>query len=219
DAIAQVEKIRKEAAARESSIRQAATKAATATLATKIAEAVAAEKQRALAERLGLEQNLAAMQRRLEAKPPHQVGEPAEQDLHLRLGQLFPADQMTVSRVAKGVRGPDLFVEILEGGDVIGRVAIECKQHTRWSRKFITKLKTDSEDADFAILSSSVMPATANGSRLHIDQGVIVAHPTLVPALVTILRKQIVESYRLKLTTEHRDEKGQQLLDYIGSSE
>ena len=126
---------------------------------------------------------------------------------------------MTVSRVAKGVRGPDLFVEILEGGDVIGRIAIECKQHTRWSRKFITKLKTDSEDADFAILSSSVMPATANGSRLHIDQGVIVAHPTLVPALVTILRKQIVESYRLKLTTEHRDEKGQQLLDYIGSSE
>ena len=171
DAIAQIEKVRKEAAAREALIRHEATKAATAALAPKIAEAVNAEKQRAFAEKLSLEQQLAAMQRRLEAKPPHQVGEPAEQDLHVRLGQLFPADQMNVSRVAKGVRGPDLFVEVLDGDDVIGRIAIECKQHARWSQKFITKLKTDSEDADFAILSSTVMPAAANGSRLHVDRG------------------------------------------------
>lgn len=47
----------------------------------------------------------------------------------------------------------------------------------------------------------------------------IIAHPTLVPALVTILRRQIVDSYRLKLTTDRGDEKGQRLLDFIGSPE
>src|SRR5438067_6717077 len=89
DAAVQVEQAKREVAARAASIRQEATKSATAALAPKIAEAVAAEKQRALGERLALEQQLAAMQRRLEAKPPHQVGEPAEQDLHLRIAQLL----------------------------------------------------------------------------------------------------------------------------------
>jgi hypothetical protein len=218
DATAQVERVRKEGAAREASIRQEATKAAAAALAPKIAEEVAAEKQRAFAERLALEQQLRVMQSRLEAKPPHQVGEPAEQDLHARLSQLFPPSQMKVHRVPKGARGPDLFLDVLEGDgrNPIGRIAVECKQHARWSNRFVTKLRTDSEGVDFAILSSTVMPAAAKGSRLHVE-GVIIAHPTLVPALVILLRKQIIEAHRLKLTTTARDQKAEKLLAYIVS--
>src|SRR5207248_8470509 len=93
DATAQVEKVRKEAAARAASIRQEATKAATATLALKITEAVNAEKAKAYAEKLALESQLEAMQKKLQAKPAHQIGEPAEVELHAALAAAFPADR------------------------------------------------------------------------------------------------------------------------------
>jgi len=48
---------------------------------------------------------------------------------------------------------------------------------------------------------------------------VIVADSTMIVALVNLLRRQIVEMHRLKLTIDSRDEKGQRLLDFIGSPE
>jgi Uncharacterized protein conserved in bacteria (DUF2130)/Rad50 zinc hook motif len=151
---AEAERARKQILEREAPIRRAAVKKASAELASKVAEAVAAERSKMLSEKVALEQKVSELQRRLRAEPAQMIGDPAEQDLHTRLAQSFPIDQLKVSRVGKGVRGPDLFLEILEGGACIGRIAVESKQTARWSSKFISKLKTDAEGAEFAVLSA-----------------------------------------------------------------
>jgi hypothetical protein len=146
------------------------------------------------------------------------IGEPAEQDIYTRLTEAFPADQVKVTRVAKGVQGPDLFVEITEAGTSVGRIAVECKQHTRWSNRFVSKLKSDAEGADYGILSTSVMPAAANGSRLIVQDGIIIVDPSLVPAVVSLLRRQIVEAQRLRLSAQARDAKAEALLSFMASA-
>ena len=45
----------------------------------------------------------------------------------------------------------------------------------------------------------------------------IVADPARVVVLAHLLRRQILENHRLKLSTEARDEKGERLLAYISS--
>lgn len=220
DATAQIEKTKREAATREAKIRQEAVEAATAALAPKIAEAVNAEKQRTFAEKLSLEQQLTDLQRRLQAKPAHQIGEPAEVELHAALAAAFPADRIT--RVGKGVRGADVVMEIIHGDEVVGKIVLDSKSHKRWSNAFIGKIRADQRMAGgaFAILSSSgAFPKEARATRLHIQDGVIVAAPTMIVAIVQLLRRQIVEMHRLKLTVASRDEKGQRLLDFIASPE
>ena len=218
DAAAQVEKTQRQALEREATIRREAIQAATAEVTSKVAEAVSAERSKMLVEKIALEQKLGELQRRVRAEPAHLIGEPAEQDLYSRLTEAFAPDQVKVTRVGKGVNGPDLFIDILEAGASIGRLAIECKQHTRWSNRFVTKLKSDSEGADFGVLSTSTMPAAAVGSRLHILDGMIIVDPSLVPALVSLLRRQIVEVHRQKLTGRARDQKGEALLTFVASA-
>ena len=205
-----------EFAARETAIRKNAAETAAASITAKIAEAVAMEKQRAYAEKLALEQQLADMQRRLQSKPAHQIGEPAEQELHAAIvAACCPEDR--VERVARGVKGADIVIEVVHQGADVGRIIVDSKAHSRWSRRFTTKLRADqlAADADFAILSSSIMPTVARGIRLHILDGIIVADPALVPALISLLRSQVVQNHVLRLGTADRDQKADRLYGFI----
>jgi hypothetical protein len=179
------------------------------------AGAVLAERAKYLGEKLKLEEQLQDMQRRLQAKTAHQLGEPAEVDLFEALETAFPNDR--ISRVVKGVKGPDVIVEVVHQGDVVGKIVLDSKNHARWSNKFTSKLRSDQlvEGADFAILSSSVFPA--GSQQLFLQDNVIVAAPQRVPVLVHLLRRQIVENFRLKLSAVARDEKADKLLTYITS--
>src|SRR5205814_4975220 len=105
------------------------------------------------------------------------------------------------------------------GGEVVGSVVLDSKSHKKWSNGFVSKLRSDERAAaaTFSILSSSIFPKEARSTRLHVQDGVIVADPTMVVAIVHLLRRHIVEMHRLKLTVSSRDEKGQRLLDFIGS--
>lgn len=176
------------------------------------ADAVAAERTKAFEEKARLQEQLGELQRKLASKTAHQIGEPAEVDLYQALVSAFPDDR--VSRVAKGVQGPDVVLEIANTGR---RVIIDSKAHAKWSSRFITKLRDDQvrEDADFAILSSSAFP---KGTRqLHLIEGVIVADPARVVAVITILRRHILQTHLLKLTLTNRQSKADRLLDYIVS--
>ena len=215
DARTEITKFREQAQRNQDAIRRQTTEAALATVAAKVTDAVNAEKLRHAGEKLALEGQLADMQRRLQAKTAHQLGEQPEVDLFEALETAFPDDG--VSRVLKGQKGPDVIVEVNHGGAVVGKIVLDSKNHARWSNKFTTKLRTDqlAEGADFAILSTSVFPASAR--ELHIQDGVIVASPQRVVVLVHLLRRQIVENYRLRLTAAARDEKAEKLLAYIVS--
>jgi hypothetical protein len=156
------------------------------------------------------------MQRRLQSKTAHQLGEPAEVDLSEALVAAFPDDR--ISRVVKGVRGPDVIVEVVDHGEVVGKIVLDSKNHARWSNRFTTKLRSDqlAEGADHAILSSSIMPAGAR--QLHVQDNVIVADPARVVVLVHLLRKQIIDNFRLKLGAEARNEKADKLYSFILSA-
>jgi hypothetical protein len=183
--------------------------------AKKTAEAVSAEKVRAYEEKTKLTDQLADMQRRLEKKTAHELGEPAEVDLFAALVAAFADDRM--SRVVKGVRGPDVIVEVVHNGAVVGSIVLDSKNHKAWQNKFTAKLRADqlAEGADFAILSSNVFPA--GEAQICMRDNVIVASPQRVVVLVHLLRRQIVDNFRLKLSAESRDDKAEKLLHYIVS--
>lgn len=208
DAAAQVEKARKEA-----------TKAAAAALQPKIGEAVAmavqTERTKMFAEKLALEQRLEDMKRKLQRKSAHDIGEPAEVDLHAALVSAFPDDK--VSRVAKGVKGPDVITEIMYQGTLAGKIILDSKDHLRWSNKFTQKLRADqiAEGADFAILSTSIFPA--GKQQIHIQDNIIVASPARVPALVELMRRLVIQSYLMKLSMEARNEKADEIFAFITS--
>jgi hypothetical protein len=177
------------------------------------AAAVNVEKVKAFEEKTRLTEQLAEMQRRLERKPAHELGDPAEIDLFDQIFAAFGEDQ--VSRVGKGVKGPDIIVEVVHKGAVVGSIVIDCKNHKRWSNSFTVKLRSDqlALGADFAILSTAVFPASAR--QLHIQDNVIVADPARVVVLAHLLRRQIVDNFMLKLGAEARNEKADKLYDFI----
>lgn len=186
-------------------------------LAKQMAEAVNAEKVKAFEEKTKLTEQLAEMQRRLERKTAHELGEPGELDLFQLLEAAFPDDRVT--RVPKGRPGPDIILEIIQHDGVVGSLVIDCKNHAKWSNRFTAKLRADQIEAkaDFGILSSSVFPS---GERqLAIRDAVIIAHPQRVVALVQLLRRQIIENHALKLNENERSSKAERLFAYIVSPE
>jgi hypothetical protein len=108
-----------DAAAHVERARREATNAAAAALQPKItkavAEAIQAERTRAYSAKLSLEQKLEGMKRKLQRKSANDIGEPAEIDLHSMLVSAFPEDN--VSRVPRGIKGPDVVVEVTHQGN------------------------------------------------------------------------------------------------------
>ena len=186
--------------------------AARETLVKEAAEIINVEKVKAFEQTTRLTQQLAEMQRRLERRTPHELGEPAEVDLFEQIQAALPD---RVSRVAKGTRGPDIIIEVMHNDAVAGSIVIDCKNHKRWANTFVTKLKSDqrTEGAEFAILSTTTFPRGAR--QLHIQDGIIVADPARVVVLVHLLRRQIIENHLLKLGSEARNEKAARLLDFV----
>jgi hypothetical protein len=177
------------------------------------ASAVIAERAKYLGEKLKLEEQLQDMQRKLQAKTPHALGEPAEVDLHASLEAAFPDDR--ILRVGKGQPGPDVIVEVVHRDAVIGKIILDSKNHARWSNKFTSKLRADQlvEEADFAILSSSIFPSGTQ--QLQLQDNVVIANPERVVVLVDLFRRQIIQNHVLKLGTESRNAKAEQLYDYL----
>jgi hypothetical protein len=159
------------------------------------------------------EQRLKDMTREMENKTAHELGEPAEIDLFEQLTAAFPEDR--ISRVAKGVRGADVLVEVMDRDREAGKIVIDSKNHKNWKGDFTVKLRADqiAAKADWAILSTAKFPS---GTRqLVIRDKVIVADPARVVALVHILREQIISSFIQKLSTNARNEKADLLYDFL----
>jgi hypothetical protein len=185
-----------------------------------VADAVSAAKLEYAAEKLKLETQLSDMQRRLQAKTPHALGEPNEVALHRALVEAFTEDQCRINRVPKGRAGVDIVIDVLEHGTTIGTIAIDSKNYTRWSSKFLPKLKSDARaiSASWSILATNVFPKESTRGLCVVDS-IIVADHGYVPALVEVLRRQIIALHRQRITQEARDEKATALLDFVASPE
>jgi hypothetical protein len=175
--------------------------------------AVLAEKAKVLK----LQTELQDMQRKLEGKSAHELGEGSEVDLYQELRAAFEFDR--IQRVAKGVNGADVIQEVVHNGKVCGKIIFDAKNRDAWQNAFASKLKADklAQGADHAILSSNKFPR--DKSQIHCQDGVIVANPMRVLAIVEILRDQLVRMHELRVSNEQRGSKTVELYAFITSEQ
>jgi hypothetical protein len=164
---------------------------------------------------LKLQSELADMQRKLEGKTAHELGEGSEVDLFEQLRAAFETDR--IQRVPKGVNGADVIHEVVHNGKVCGRIVYDAKNRNAWQNEFASKLKADklAQGADFAILASNKFPK--DKAHVHNQDGVIVASPARVLAIVEILREQLVRMLELRVSNEARGSKMEDLYAFITS--
>jgi hypothetical protein len=164
---------------------------------------------------LKLQSELADMQRKLEGKTANELGEGSEIDLFEQLRGAFEADR--IQRVPKGVNGADVIHEVIHNGRVCGKIIYDAKNRDAWQNGFAAKLKADklAQGADFAILSSNKFPK--DKAHVHNQDGVIVAAPARVLAIVEILRDQLVRMLELRVSNEARGTKMEDLYTFITS--
>jgi hypothetical protein len=173
--------------------------------------AILAEKAKVLK----LTSELADLQRKLEGKTAHELGEGSEIDLFEQLRSVFQSDR--IQRVPKGVNGADVIHEVVHNGRACGKIIYDAKNRNAWQNNFAVKLNADKlvQGADHAILSSNKFPKDKR--EIHLQDGVIVASPARVPAIVEILRDQLIRLHELRVSNEERGSKTDELYTFITS--
>jgi len=173
--------------------------------------AVLAEKAKVLK----LTSELADLQRKLEGKSAHELGEGSEIDLFEQLRAGFEGDR--IQRVPKGVNGADVIHEVVHNGRTCGKIVYDAKNRDAWQNGFAVKLNADklAQGADHAILSSNKFPRDKR--EIHLQDGVIVAAPARVLAIVEILRDQLIRLNELRVSNDQRDSKTEDLYAFITS--
>jgi hypothetical protein len=177
--------------------------------------AVLAERAKAFDESQRLQLKLQDLQRQIEGKTAHELGEASEVDLFEELRNAFESDR--IRRVGKGVNGADVIHEVVHNGKVCGKIIYDSKNRNAWQNEFASKLRADklAEQADHAVLSSNKFPKGTQ--QLHNQDGVIIANPGRVLAVAEILRRNIVQTHELRIGNEERERKTVALYAFITS--
>jgi hypothetical protein len=173
--------------------------------------AVLAEKAKVLK----LQSDLADLQRKLESRSANELGEGSEVDLFEQLRAAFEGDR--IARVGKGVNGADVIHEVIHNGRVCGKIVYDAKNRNAWQNEFVTKLRADkiAQGADHAILASNKFPK--DKAQVHYQDGVVVAAPQRVVAIVQLLRDQVVRMHELRVSKEGREQKSLEIYAFITS--
>ena len=179
------------------------------------ADAVNAERAKAFEENQKLSGKVDELQRALEKKTAEELGEGAEVDLFEDLKKEFQNDR--IERVAKGSPGADIHHVVIHNGKECGTIIYDAKNHKAFRNEFVTKLAADqlSAKAEHAILSTHKFPS---GTRqLHIQDGVLLANPARVVAIVKLIRQHMLQVHSLRLSSAEREDKTAALYDFITS--
>lgn len=178
-------------------------------------EAINAEKSAVFEEKMKLSNKVEELQRALDKKTAEELGEGAEIDLFEALKAEFEGDR--IERVNRGQPGADILHTVIHNGKECGKIIYDSKNHNAWRNDFVTKLSADqmAAKAEHAILSTRKFPAGAR--HLHVQDGVVLASPARVVALVTIVRQHLVQTQTLRLSNEERTKKTAELYSFITS--
>lgn len=174
------------------------------------------EKEKIIAD---LKKSLDEAQRKAQQGSQQLQGEVLELDLEETLRTTFPHDD--IIPVEKGVKGADIR-QIVKSprGICCGVILWESKQTKAWTDKWINKLKTDlrAEQANIAVIVTSVMPKEILSS-LGIKNDVWITNFNSVLPLALLLRKNLLEVMREKVTAKYKDKKADILYQYITGHE
>jgi chemotaxis protein histidine kinase CheA len=166
-------------------------------------------------EREALQNKVKTMERTLQNKTANQLGDGAEMDLHEVLLESFADTDDRITRVPKGRNGADLIHEVRYKGQSCGRIVIDCKNRQSWQDAYVSKLRDDqlAAGADHSILSSTVFPSGEKEMCLRSD--VIVVNPARVVYIVHMLRRFLISTHVLGLSSKERHCKTDQLYKLI----
>lgn len=155
------------------------------------------------------------LKRRLEQQTANQLGEGAEIDLLDALKEEFPQDR--IEHIGKNPPGADIRHVVMHNGKEAGLILYDSKNRKQWRDEFAEKLARDQKaaKADHAILSALKFPRDT--SQVHVQNGVIIANPARVVALVHMLRKHVIHVHTLRLSDTGRAKKTARLYDFITS--
>jgi hypothetical protein len=166
-----------------------------------------------------MSEQLADLQRKLDQKTADELGEGAEVDLYEDLKARFESEGDKIERVGKGKPGADVIHTVIHNGMVCGKIIYDSKNHGQWRYDFAEKLAADkiAEKADHAILSTRKFPGGMK--QLDVMDGVILANPGRVVALVQVVRDHIVKSHTLRMSNEEKALKSAELYAFITSTQ
>lgn len=177
--------------------------------------ALNAEKAKAFEENQKLSNKVSELQRALDKKTAEELGEGAEIDLFEALKKEFTGDR--IERVAKGSAGADVRHIVLHNGRECGTIIYDSKNHKAFRNDHVAKLVADqlAARAEHAILSTHKFPQGAG--QLHMQDGVLLANPARVVAVVTLIRQHILQTHTLRMSSAERESKTAALYAFITS--
>lgn len=149
-----------------------------------------------------------------EGKTPQIAGFDYEKDVIRLLCEAFPEDEIKPT----GKKGDCIqFIKI--GEDKIGSILFECKKTSKYENGFIKEVQKHQEVAmaNFGVI---VTHASKIGkSKFFIDNEIIVIDPLGLLDIAYLLRNNIIEMHKLKLTRAQMKEKGTEILKYMQKGE
>lgn len=171
------------------------------------------DKIRHEAESAKLQGKLEDLSRKLEKRSGEQLGVEAELDLFTELRHAFPDDK--IERIGRGVKGADIVHQIMDGTKIAGRIVYESKNTSTWQNGYIAQAKKyqTQYETPHVMVVSRIFPSKHKG--LCVVKGVPVIEKRVAVALATVIREGIIDIARLRLSGKFRDEKSQELFDYI----
>jgi hypothetical protein len=175
------------------------------------------ERSSAFEERQKLSNKVDELQRALEKKSNEELGEGAEIVIFDALKADFPGDK--IERIVKGQPGADIRHIVMHNGRECGKIIYDSKNHKAWQNQFVTKLKADqlADRADHAVLSTHKFPA--GGKQLLVQDGVVIAGPARVVAIVQMIRAHLIHAHTLRMSNEARVQKTDALYSFITSQQ
>ncbi len=165
-----------------------------------------------------LKKQLAEAQRKAEQGSQQTQGEVLELELEELLKQQFIYDE--IIPVPKGDNGADVIQKVKNSfGKVCGTIVWESKRTKNWTESWIPKLKDDlrREKGDIAVIVSTALPDEIK--NFGIREGVMVASFNSVIPLTTILRKQLIDLYNAKSSSEDKGKKSEIVYNYLISND
>ncbi|PKO33642.1 MAG: DUF2130 domain-containing protein [Betaproteobacteria bacterium HGW-Betaproteobacteria-7] len=157
------------------------------------------------------------LRRKLDQGSQQLQGEVLELELEHMLQSAFFHDQ--IDEVKKGQRGADIIQTVRTvTGQICGKIIWEAKRAENWSEKWLQKLKDDQQEAnaDIAVLVTTAMPKGSSGAFCRMGD-VWVVSPQVMRPVGETLRVILLESQRLKQVNTGRNEKMEQLYNYLAS--
>lgn len=164
-----------------------------------------------------LKRKIEDLNRGLSSESNQLVGEAQEIAIEDKLNYHFPDDK--IEPVPKGVEGGDIIQSVILNNEVAGKIIWESKRTKQWKDDWIDKLKEDKlkSGCDMGVIITKTMPKDSKG--ITIRDGIIVAEYSYLIPVASLLRLNLINIKRVKISQSDRNNKESMIYEYIISND